>query len=434
MQQQQTALIWFTNNLRTIDNATLFEGCKKHQKVIAVYCFNPNHFKKDEFGFIKTEKFRAEFLIASVKDLKARLKKLNITLLIFLEEPSNIIPKISKQYNIESIYTQKEFTSEETNCIKKVKNRLPKEVKIIETYNQFLYEPENTPFAIQQTPITFSNFRKKIEKYGEINPELFIEKKDTNNLIENESKTPTLLELGLTKVKQNPKSAFPFLGGETEALKRIDNYFFATKKISFYKQTRNGLVGKDYSSKLSPWLANGNISAKTIYWKLKKYEDEFESNQSTYWLYFELLWRDFFKYTALKHENKLFKVNGIQEKEYIYKYNKTNIENWINGTTSEPFVNANMIELKETGWMSNRGRQNVASYFTKELHQDWRIGASYFESMLLDYDVHSNYGNWQYVAGVGNDPRNRKFNIKLQAERYDKNNSFRKLWLQTTLF
>ena len=93
-----------------------------------------------------------------------------------------------------------------------------------------------------------------------------------------------------------------------------------------------------------------------------------------------------------------------------------------------------MIELKETGWMSNRGRQNVASYFAKELQLDWRIGASYFESMLLDYDVHSNYGNWQYVSGVGNDPRDRKFNIQLQADRYDKNGDYQHTWLQTTLF
>ena len=93
-----------------------------------------------------------------------------------------------------------------------------------------------------------------------------------------------------------------------------------------------------------------------------------------------------------------------------------------------------MIELNKTGWMSNRGRQNVASYLSKTLNQDWRIGAAYFESLLIDYDVHSNYGNWIYTAGVGNDPRDRIFNIKLQAERYDSNGKFQKLWLQETLF
>ena len=84
--------------------------------------------------------------------------------------------------------------------------------------------------------------------------------------------------------------------------------------------------------------------------------------------------------------------------------------------------------------MSNRGRQNVASYFSKELLLDWRIGAAYFESMLIDYDVHSNYGNWLYISGVGNDPRDRKFNIERQEERYDPDNQYQNKWLQNHLF
>ena len=93
-----------------------------------------------------------------------------------------------------------------------------------------------------------------------------------------------------------------------------------------------------------------------------------------------------------------------------------------------------MIELNTTGFMSNRGRQNVASYLAKEWHIDWRWGAAYFEAMLIDYDVHSNYGNWMYNSGVGNDPRNRKFNIGHQAERYDPKGTFQNTWLQKTLF
>ena len=88
-----------------------------------------------------------------------------------------------------------------------------------------------------------------------------------------------------------------------------------------------------------------------------------------------------------------------------------------------------MIELAATGFMSNRGRQNVASFWAKEWQQDWRMGAAYFESMLIDYDVHSNYGNWMYTAGVGNDPRDRKFNIQRQAGLYHANSDYQKLWL-----
>ena len=136
----------------------------------------------------------------------------------------------------------------------------------------------------------------------------------------------------------------------------------------------------------------------------------------------------------MKHGNNIFKIGGILDKYYEWNTDKHRVQKWIEGNTPEPFVNANMKELACTGFMSNRGRQNVASFFSKEWHLDWRIGAAYFEAMLIDYDVHSNYGNWMYNAGVGNDPRDRKFHIAWQAERYDPNNSYQKTWLQTTLF
>ena len=139
---------------------------------------------------------------------------------------------------------------------------------------------------------------------------------------------------------------------------------------------------------------------------------------------------DFFKYISLKHGNKIFKIGGILDKNYNWNTDKKKLQSWINGSTDESFVNANMIELLKTGWMSNRGRQNVASYFAKELLMDWRMGAAYFESQLIDYDVHSNYGNWMYISGVGNDPRDRKFDISWQAQKYDSQNKFQKLWLK----
>jgi deoxyribodipyrimidine photo-lyase len=97
-------------------------------------------------------------------------------------------------------------------------------------------------------------------------------------------------------------------------------------------------------------------------------------------------------------------------------------------------VDANMREIAATGFMSNRGRQNVNSFWAKEWKQDWRAGAAYFESQLIDFDVHSNWGNWMYNSGVGNDPRDRKFNNESQANRYDIEGKFRERWLQESLF
>lgn len=431
---ENIGLIWFRNDLRVQDNASLTKALQNHESVVACYCFDPRHYEKDSFGFKKTEKFRAKFLIETITDLKQNLKAQNIELFVYHEYPETALKTLTERYPISDVYHQKEWTSEELEVFENVKNKLPKQLSYHETYDQFLYHPEDIISDIQNIPKVFTVFRKKIEKYAKVRSCVEIHSAKPIESIINETHIPNLEELGFEPFDKHPNSAFPFEGGETSALERLHSYAFETKKLGVYKKTRNGLVGTDYSSKFSPWLANGSLSARTIYWQVKDFEKTHFKNQSTYWLIFELLWRDFFKYVSLKHGNRIFKIGGILEKDYEWKSDQNLINQWINGETKSAFVNANMIELKKTGWMSNRGRQNVASFFSKDLLLDWRIGAAYFESFLLDYDVHSNYGNWMYVAGVGNDPRDRKFNVELQAERYDPNGKFQNLWLQETLF
>lgn len=432
--QNESALIWFRNDLRVHDNAVLQEAMSAGKNVIALYCFDPRHYETTLYGFKKTEKFRAQFLIETVADLKQNLATLNISLLTFYSKPETVIPDVIASYNIDNIFLQKEWTQEEAIVLKNVKDAIPKDVAVTEIYNQFLYHPEDIQMELEQIPKVFTNLRKHLEKQCNVRKIIAVPDDISVKIISKPTAIPTLKELGFEGFETHPKSAFPFKGGETQALKRLHNYFFETKKLGFYKKTRNGLIGTDFSSKFSPWLANGSLSAKMIYWEVKRFESEHFKNDSTYWLIFELIWRDYFKYIALKHGTDIFKIGGILKNDYEWNTNAKAIKKWQNGTTETPFVNANMIELNKTGWMSNRGRQNVASYFAKTMQLDWRIGAAYFESLLIDYDVHSNYGNWMYVAGVGNDPRDRTFNVKLQAERYDPHGKYQNIWLQETLF
>jgi deoxyribodipyrimidine photo-lyase len=190
------------------------------------------------------------------------------------------------------------------------------------------------------------------------------------------------------------------------------------------------MLGESYSSKFSAWLAHGCISPRTIYWEVMRFEQEVKKNSSTYWLIFELIWRDYFRFVALKFGYRLFMSGGIRNERPPTHPNQNRIDAWTSGKTGIPFVDANMRELKETGFMSNRGRQNVASFLVKDLKQDWRIGAAYFEQELIDYDPSSNWGNWAYVAGVGNDPReDRYFNMLVQAARYDAKGDYVRHWL-----
>ena len=428
MQKEETAnLVWFRSNLRVEDNTSLSRAIKDSSRVIGYINIDPAIFELSDYGFKKTEKFRTKFLLESIQDLKKQLNGINISLIITNQDFETSINSIIEKYNIRSIYMQKEWTRDELAEEKQI----PKHINLIKDFDQFLYSPESVKEVYENIPRGFSNFRKKCEKYLNIEYPLQIPKPlDKKNNIDDVYSIPTLNDLGFEEFRVHKDSVFKFLGGETSAKERVYEYFFETKRISKYKLTRNGLLGKDYSSKLSSWLANGSISVRYVYMQIKKYEEEIEKNESTYWLFFELIWRDFFKYVSMQHKDKFFSKSGIYGDSKDWSNNRELINRWINGETNEPFVNANMKELSQTGFMSNRGRQNVANYLTKELKIDWRIGAEYFESLLIDYDVHSNYGNWLYNAGIGNDSMPfRKFNPKLQSERYDPNKEYEKLWL-----
>lgn len=435
MQKKQINIIWFRNDLRTDDNPALVESLKSGIPLVGLYCFEPRLYDSYFYGLKKTESFRAQFIRESIVELNKKLKALNIGLFISQKSPENALKTISEEFQIRSIFYQKEWTQEEVDVESEIKKSFP-DVNYHSYYGQFLFHPEDLPYdSYAQIPQVFTNFRKKCQKQTEIRTPLDTPKaQPKEHFIDFNTDIPSLADLGLSAVKKDERSAFPFKGGEASAIERLNYYFWETEKLKYYKKTRNGLLGTDYSSKFSPWLANGCISPGRIYSEVKKFEKQVKKNQDTYWLIFELIWRDYFKYVSLKHGNAIFKIGGILNKEYDWNKNKVAFNQWSEGKTKDDFVNANMIELKKTGFMSNRGRQNVASYWSKTLKQDWRIGAAYFEAMLIDYDVHSNWGNWMYNSGVGNDPRDRKFNTQMQAERYDGNGKYRRTWLQENLF
>lgn len=221
-----------------------------------------------------------------------------------------------------------------------------------------------------------------------------------------------------------------FLGGETAALGRVEEHFWKKDLIKIYKEIRNGMLGPDYSTKFSPWLATGCLSARYIYDEVRRYEKERLANDSTYWVLFELIWRDYFRFLSIKYGNSIFHLGGPRKVVSNWSQNRAFFEAWRDGHTGYPLIDANMKELCTTGFMSNRGRQIVCSFLVRDMGIDWRMGAEWFETCLLDYDPCSNYGNWTYGAGVGNDPReDRYFSIPKQAQNYDPDGEYVSYWL-----
>lgn len=428
----KNALVWFKTDLRIEDNETLLKAISQSEKIIPIYCFDEAHFETTPYGFKKTGPFRAQFLLESLQDLDVNLRKLGSGLRIVFGKPEIEIPKLVLEYKAQKVFSKREVAIEEIQTEKEVRSELFKLRCELETFStSTLYHAEDLPFSIKDIPDVFTNFRKKTEKDSEIRNSFDAPSKINSPEI-SPLELPTLEALGLTKTAIDSRAVLQFKGGEREAIQRLKHYFFETQYLSSYKETRNGMVGANYSSKFSAWLALGCITPRFIYAEIKKYEKQFGANDSTYWLVFELLWRDFFRFMFKKYQTKFFLYEGIKTEKVNSKFlNEKLLSQWINGTTPSDFINANMLELQQTGFMSNRGRQNVASYFCNEMNMDWRIGAAYFEEQLIDYDVCSNWGNWAYLAGVGNDPRgHRYFNIEKQANDYDKNKSYRKLWLK----
>ena len=430
--KMETIIVWFKTNLRLADNEALYAACQSNAQVIPVYCFDLSHFAKTEFETKKTGSFRAAFLLESLANLDENLRKLNSGLVILKGKPEEELLKIAETYKATKIYAQQEIAHEEQATEKRVKAALQKLNCELETFeSNCLYTENQLPFKRNELPDVFTHFRKLVEKLTKVQSPLPQPSKINSPQIE-QTVFPTLADLNLTKIEPDNRAALAFKGGETEALARLKHYFEETKCISTYKETRNGLVGANYSSKFSAWLALGCISPKTIYQQLKIYEKTYGENDSTYWLFFELLWRTYFRLVMKKYGHQLFLKEGIKASKTTSALpNYQLLEKWKNGNTGVDFIDANMLELKLTGFMSNRGRQNVASYLINDLKQDWRYGAAYFEEQLIDYDVSSNWGNWAYLAGVGNDPRsNRYFNIEKQANDYDKDKQYRNLWLK----
>ncbi|MFM7727551.1 MAG: DASH family cryptochrome, partial [Flavobacteriales bacterium] len=401
---KKTALIWFTTDLRLRDNELLHAALQRNDEIIPVYCLDWAEIQQEQFGFKRMGARRLQFLLESVEDLQQSLLKFNAHLQVVQGMPEVVIPALAREYGATEVFAKKEVGSYELITQRLVAEELNKyAIDWSVTSTSTLFHPDDLPFSVRDIPEIFTDFRKRAERDANVRKEFPIPTHIPTPALQ-PSAIPSMDSLGVDVLPADGRAVLVFRGGEDEPTRRAQHYVADSGCLSTYKETRNGLVGADYSSKLSPWLAHGCISTRTIYWMVKDYERQHGANDSTYWLIFELIWRDYFRFAMKKHKSAYFRKGGIQGIAPKTRDDAQSLARWIQGKTGVDFVDANMNELRLTGFMSNRGRQNVASYLCNDLKLDWRLGAAYFEQELIDYDVASNWGNWAYLAGVGNDP------------------------------
>ncbi|MCX2477365.1 DASH family cryptochrome [Pedobacter sp. MC2016-05] len=389
-------LVWFKNDLRLHDNEALTKAAGECDELIFCYCFEKCDFEKLELGFRKIDIVRFKFLEQSILDLEKNLESKGGKLVIGSVSALETLPILVEEYGITAIYSEKEYADYELNLVNRITEALP-EVQFHFYWGKTLYHIDDIPFTIAKIPLTSKAYRIPAGK--EADPRATLGLPDKLKSIKKivSHKCPSYKTFGFTKKEYD--GAKPFVeGGETAALKRLEYYTFQSELLTGYRWSRNKSDGLDYSSKFSPYLALGCISAREIYEKVRDYESKIKKNQSTWWLIFELVWRDYFTFKAMRFGSKIYKTEGYKKKKLEWENDPLKFRKWCDGETGIPFIDAHMRQLNQTGYMSNRGRVNCASYFVHDLKIDWTWGAAYFESKLIDYDVSSNWMNWHMQA------------------------------------
>ena len=421
-------LLLFREDLRVHDNPALVAA--SDEEFVPVYVFDERDYRETRYGTEKTGAFRARFIRESVEDLRSSLRERGGDLALRRGKTEEVVAGLVDEHDADEVVLQTKPATEEFERERAVRDGAAKEgAETRRLWTHTLYHVNDLPTDPRDIQDTFTPWRKEVEREAEVRDTV-----ETPEELETptfDDPIPTLEELGFgDEPKEDERAAVPFEGGERNALERMEEYIWERDCLREYKKTRNGLVGPDYSSKFSAWLARGCLSPRRVYEEVKRYETERVSNDSTYWLVFELLWRDFFQFQFVKHGSDFFGPTGIRDVQRDWRGSGERFERWCAGKTGVPFVDAAMRELNATGYTSNRTRQNVASFLVDVLGVDWRLGAAYFEEKLVDYDVCSNWGNWAYQAGVGNDSRDRYFNVLKQGERYDTDGEFVRKWVR----
>ncbi len=427
---------WFRNDLRLHDNPALQHAialAERHRTwLLPVYVHDTALQLTSPWGFVRTSEHRLAWAAMAVHDVSEQLAALGSQLLQISGDPSQVLAELMTRLGASTLVCEDIAAPYEEAHIQALQKG-GREVQTV--WQSTLMAPDQLPFEPHDVPDEFSSFRRAVERHAcaPAKPAAAITRLPA--LPENLPHDALATHASTYTPLNDPRSAFPwsqpaFHGGERAALAHLAQYCSRGLPHS-YKATRNGLYGADYSTKWSPWLATGALSARQAWAAIQAFEAQHGATDSTYWISFELLWRDHFRWLHLKYGERMYWQRGLSDAPLQQRaHNARGFERWRTGQTGHALIDAGMRELNATGYSSNRLRQNLASFLIHDLHGDWRAGAAWFESQLIDFDIYNNQGNWLYLSGRGTDPRgSRRFNPDKQAHDYDADGTYRKLWL-----
>lgn len=467
------AIYWFRNDLRLCDQPSFKSACAQATRLAPIFIHDSAYEADTRWGFERLGIHRKYALRSALQALKSQLSERQSDLLEYQGDPVDTLVALAKNFGIEAIFCEEIAAPEEQQQLA----RLRKAGLTVKTlWHSSLLAPSDLPFELEHLPLVFTEFRVAVEKSkvfvrppeaAPANvpplPDGLVHNKTTVSVRTSPLPFESLASHSFAQIDARSSLTFSTandFAGSQGGFRHTQQYF-ERKLAHSYKATRNQLSGLDYSTKFSVWLASGALSARMLYQQLQAFEAKHGANDGSYWIWFELLWRDYFRFLHLRFGAQLYRRSGLRQPAAVEQRGQRGgklypnagkpqvnagidqaggavittsaqavlFKRWCEGDCGEPFIDAGMRELRNTGYLSNRLRQVVASYLIHNLKLDWRAGAAWFESQLIDYDVYSNQGNWLYIAGLGTDPRGgRAMRIEKQAFEHDHDKTYRKKW------
>lgn len=396
-------LFWFRRDLRLHDNAALYFALKKHSDVQPIFIFDTSILDKLD----NASDARVTFIHDTVSEIKTELQVLYSDLKVYHGKPLDIITKLIANKNITHIYANRDYEPTTIARDKEILNFL---------------SSQNIEFVLKKDHVIFDRnevLKKDGKPYTVFTPYSKIWKAKLNTFYTQSYPT----ELYFSNLKRTaPESLISLeLMNFKPASINVPEYNLSKDLIANYKENRD-FPALAATSKISIQLRFGTLSIRKMVQLALKHGDT--------WLN-ELIWRDFYQ-SILYHFPHTVDQSFKPKYDFIpWSNNEDHFDKWCKGETGYPIVDAGMRELNATGFMHNRVRMITASFLTKHLLIDWRWGERYFAEKLLDFDLASNVGGWQWAASSGCDaaPYFRIFNPYLQTERFDKNETYIKRWV-----
>lgn len=421
-------LFWHRRDLRISDNIGLAAANQQSAKVIGVFCLDPNILESEYIA-----PARVNYMIGCLQELQQNYLQVGSQLIILKGQPSQEIPKLADALNVKAVFWNLDVEPYARERDRTITQTLKEKGISTQTFwDQLLHSPHEIASGANQPYTVYSPFWKNWISKPKNEPVDRFQNRESLTAQEQEAinqagaiPLPTAKDLGF--VWDNKLMLTP---GESAAQERLEE--FCNEAIFSYKEKRN-FPAIDGTSRLSAALKFGAISIRTVWDATIEAiagSSSDEAQESVKAWQQELAWREFYQH-AMYHFPKLAEDAYRQAfKNFPYDDNSEHFQAWCDGKTGYPIVDAAMQQLKSTGWMHNRCRMIVASFLTKDLLINPKMGEKYFTRSLYDWDLSANNGGWQWSASSGMDPKPvRIFNPASQAEKFDPNGEYIRKWL-----